>query len=594
MFEDILNYPFGVETIHRKKRSIKKELLKATVLSGRKIAILGGSSTAEIKDVIELFLLKEGIQPTFYESEYNKYYEDVIFDIGVLKDFEPDIIFIHTSNANIQEFPQLTDSENAVQDKLDAELGKFTSIWEKIKAELSCPIIQNNFEMLLDRRLGNVEAIDFRGKNNYIAKLNLALCEYANANDSFYVNDINFLSARYGLERWHDRSFWYSYKYALSYDAISTLAHSVSSIIKALYGKSKKCLVVDLDNTLWGGVIGDDGIGGIKLGKETAIAEAYTSFQTYILELKAQGVLLAICSKNDAKIAAEAFDHPDSVLKIDDFSCVKTNWEEKHINILEIAEELNIGLDSFVFIDDNPVERDLVRSQLPEVTVPDIGSDVVDYISYLDRGNYFEPACISTDDLKRSEYYQKELKRQSSKSRFEDYGEFLDSLEMEAEIVPLEPVYYERACQLINKTNQFNLTTKRLTLSELERYSVSDETLTLCGRLADKYGDNGLTSVIIAKTKGSVASIDLWLMSCRVFKRELELAMFDVLIASCSARGVSEITGHYLPTAKSSIVANHYERLGFSLVEEESNGGSIWNYSIPECYENRNKHIKIL
>ena len=228
------------------------------------------------------------------------------------------------------------------------------------------------------------------------------------------------------------------------------------------------------------------------------------------------------------------------------------------------------------------------------MTVPEVGSDVTDYINYLDRGNYFEPVCISKDDLKRSEYYQKEAKRQGSKSRFEDYGEFLKSLEMEAEIVPLEAVYYERACQLINKTNQFNLTTKRLTLSELERYSVSDEMLTLCGRLADKYGDNGLTSVIMAEVQGTAASIDLWLMSCRVFKRELELAMFDVLIEFCSARGVAEIIGHYLPTAKNAIVANHYEKLGFSLVEGDSTGGSKWKYSIPECYENKNKQIRIL
>ena len=317
-----MNYPFGVETIHRKKRSIKKELLKATVLSGRKIAILGGSSTAEIKDVIELFLLKEGIQPTFYESEYNKYYEDVIFDIGVLKDFEPDIIFIHTSNANIQEFPQLTDSENAVQDKLDAELGKFTSIWEKIKAELSCPIIQNNFEMLLDRRLGNVEAIDFRGKNNYIAKLNLALCEYANANDSFYVNDINFLSARYGLERWHDRSFWYSYKYALSYDAISTLAHSVSSIIKALYGKSKKCLVVDLDNTLWGGVIGDDGPSNV-LWRENTNGHPHYLLHCLLKYLHSKGVILAICTKNNLSVVEDFFnDTPKFTLSLEHFAAV--------------------------------------------------------------------------------------------------------------------------------------------------------------------------------------------------------------------------------------------------------------------------------
>jgi FkbH-like protein len=594
MYKECLKYPFQVDIIHKKKKSIKKELLQRGDFIEKKIAILGGSTTAEIKDVLELFLLKEGVKPLFYESEYNQYYEDILFENQELTEFKPDIIFIHTTNVNIKHYPVVSDTKDEVLGKLEAELDQFRSVWQEIKNKYGCIIIQNNFELPFTRVLGNLDFSDFHGKTNFIMQLNLAFAEYSQGQQGFYVNDINYLSARFGLEKWHDKTFWYSYKYALSYDAISLLAHNVATIIKAVYGKSKKCLVLDLDNTLWGGVIGDDGANNIKLGKESAVAEAFSAFQGYVKELKERGVILAVCSKNDVALASEGFNHPDSILKLDDFASFKANWEPKHNNLQLIAEEINIGADSLIFVDDNPAEREIVRAQLPNVEVPEMGDDVIKFIEHLDREGYFEPANLSADDIKRAAYYQNNLQRENTKAIFANYGEYLNSLDMKAEISAFTAVYQDRITQLINKTNQFNLTTNRRSAPEVEAISNNLQYITLYGRLVDKFGDNGLVSVMVGSINGDALQLDTWLMSCRVIKREMELVMFDSFVERCILRGLKEILGYYYRTAKNEMVADHYSRLGFELLSKEENGDSVWRYVIPTNYEVKNKFIQVM
>ena len=593
-YKESLKFPFQVEIIHKKKRTIKKELLKSGVFVDKKIAILGGSTTSEIKDILELFLLKEGVKPIFYESEFNRYYEDILFENNKLKDFSPDIIYIHTTKVNINHFPAVTDTKEDVLGKFEAEIERFRAIWQEITRKYGCTIIQNNFELPYYRTLGNLDFSDFHGQTNFIMKLNLAFAEYSQIHQGFYINDINYLSARFGLDKWHDKRFWYSYKYALSYDAISLLAHNVATIIKAIYGRSKKCLILDLDNTLWGGVIGDDGPNNIKLGKESAAAEAFSAFQKYIKELKERGVILAVCSKNDYANAKEGFNHPDSLLKLDDFASFKANWDPKDHNVNEIAKEINIGKDSLVFVDDNPAEREIVNTNISDVEVPELGNDVIKFIEFLDREGYFEPASLSADDMKRAGYYQKNIQRESGKAVFADYGEYLNSLEMKAEIKAFTTAYRKRITQLINKTNQFNLTTKRRTSTAVETISNDPQYLTLYGRLVDKFGDNGLISVVIGSVKGDVLQLDTWLMSCRVIKREMELAMFDVLVERCKFRGLKEILGYYFRTVKNEMVADHYSRLGFELLSREENGDSIWRYVIPTNYKTNNKYIRVM
>lgn len=587
-----MEYPLTPLEIIKKQRSIKKRLLQKDNLLEKRIAVLGGSTTSEIKSILEVFLLHAGIRPAFYESGYGRYYEDAMFDNRQLEDFKPDIIYIHTSNINIQDYPCITDTRDQVQKKLDSEMHRFRSIWERIQERYGCCVIQNNFEMPLDRPMGNLDCSDYRGRVDFLARLNIAFAEWAQKNLDFHINDINYMSAMVGLRKWVDRKFWYLYKYALSYEAIPVLCQNVAKIIKAVYGMSMKCLVLDLDNTLWGGVAGED-VDQIKIGNDTALGQAYTGFQNYIKQLKDAGIILAVCSKNNMEAAIEALNRPDNVLKESDFSVIQANWDPKHENIKKIARSLNISTESMVFVDDSPAERELVRAQLPGVSVPEIGSDVVEYIDYIDKPGLFEPVKILEEDISRGRYYQISRQAENEKAQFASYDEFLESLEMKAEIKGFEPAMLERISQLTNKTNQFNLTTRRYNLSEMESLMRSESHITLYGRLIDRFGDNGIVSVMIGHVDGTLLEVELWLMSCRVFRRNMELAMFDELVARCKAKGIRRIDGRYYRTAKNGIVRELYRDLGFDCLSADPGGDSVWSLVIPEQYKPKNSTIRV-
>lgn len=586
----MLNYPFDSEVILRKKRSIKKELLLKNNLVEKNIAILGGSTTSEIKNILELFLLKNGIQPNFYESEYNKYYEDALFGNAVLDKFNPDVVYIHTTNQNIIKYPELKDSEEDIKILLNNEIQRYKSIWSSL-AKYDCSIIQNNFDYTIDRSLGNLDCYDIHGKTYFINQLNSEFSKEAREIKNLYINDINYLSSYIGLQNWFDKSLWHQAKYAHSFDSIPELAFNISKIINAIFGKTKKCLVLDLDNTCWGGVIGDDGLDGIHIGTETAIAESYTKFQQYVKELKQRGITLAVCSKNDFKNAKEGFEHPESVLMFDDFTSFKANWDPKHQNIIDIAKEINIGIDSLVFIDDNPVERDIVISQVPTVAVPNVGDDVIHFIDYIDRNGYFEPISLLVDDINRNKYYEDNKKRAQEQSTFKSYDEFLVSLNMFADIKSFSSIYLDRITQLTNKTNQYNLTTKRYTVGEIENVASNDDYIKIYGKLTDKYGDNGLIAIVIGSIKEKQCHIDLWLMSCRVLKRDMEFAMLDELVRQCKEKNISEIIGYYYKSAKNSMVSDLYEKFGF-ILSKTNNEDTIWKLDISN-YENKNKFIGV-
>jgi FkbH-like protein len=583
-------HPLDINKILRKKKSIKKYLLLNDNLIEKNIAILGGSTTSEIKNILELFLLNSGIKPMFYESEYNKYYEDALFGTDELGKFKPDIIYIHTTNKNIIKYAESKDTPEDVAILLNNEIQRYKSIWNSL-SKLDCVIIQNNFDYTLDRSLGNLDCYNIHGKTYFINKLNDEFSLNARKINNLYINDINYLSSYIGLRYWFDRSLWYQAKYAMSMESIPELTFNISKIISSIFGKSKKCLILDLDNTCWGGVIGDDGLDRIHIGTETAIAESYTTFQKYAKELKDRGVTLAICSKNDLENAKEGFSHPESILNFDDFTSFKANWNPKHQNILDIAQSINIGVDSLVFIDDNPVERDIVLSQVPSVSVPDVGSDVVEFITHIDRNGYFEPISIADDDINRSQYYEDNKKRANKQSTYKSYDEFLVSLDMTAEIKSFSSVYLDRITQLTNKTNQFNLTTKRYTTGEIDTITLSDEYIKVYGKLTDKYGDNGLIAVSIGRVDNRTCHIDLCLMSCRVLKRDMEFAMLDELVSKCKDQDVFEIIGYYYKSAKNSMVSDLYEKFGFNLLEQNDED-TIWRLDITN-YEMKNKFIGV-
>jgi FkbH-like protein len=586
-----LRFPITAAEILRKRQSLKKELLGQTNLIATRIAILGGSTTAEVKSMLELFLLAQGIQASFYESGYNRYSEDVLFESPDLWNFKPEIVFIHTTWRNVSQFPELMEPEAEVERRVQREMARFESFWEKIHTELGAVIIQNNFDLPHLRPLGNLEASESFSRVNFLLRLNAEFAKYARSHSRFLINDILYLSAQVGLNAWQGRTYWYNFHMAVSPTATVPLAQNLAAIVKSVYGKSKKCLVLDLDNTLWGGIIGDDGVQNLILGRDHPVGEAFLDFQRYVKDLQRRGVILAVCSKNDLENAKEGFSHPDSILKLEDFSAFKANWNPKPGNMRDIATELNIGLDSLVFVDDNPAERALVADQLPEVAVPDVGSDVSRFAEVLEHERYFEADRVVPDDLNRSAYYNSNAQRNTYQAGFRDYGEFLASLEMIAEIAPFASVYFERITQLINKTNQFNLTTKRYTSGEVETIFRDPAFITLYGRLTDRFGDNGLVSVLIGRVSDDTVELDLWLMSCRVLNREMEFAMFDALVEQCQARGIRKILGVYIPSKKNNMVAGHYAGLGFTRVSA-SGDHELWQYDVPQSYSMRTRFIR--
>ena len=587
-----LRAPMAVGDILRKRQAIKRELLKQTNLVPVRIAILGGSTTTEIKGMLEIFLLAQGIEPVFYESGYNRYFEDVLFENLELWNFKPNLVFLHTTWHNISEFPALLESESEVEARIRREMARFESLWEKIHKDLGAVIIQNNFDLPNLRSMGNLEASENFGSVNFVMRLNAEFASYARKHPHLLINDILYLAAQVGHAAWFRPSYWYNFHMALSPTASVALGQSVAGIVKAVYGKSKKCLVLDLDNTLWGGVIGDDGLQNLILGKDHPVGEAYLDFQRYVKNLRRRGVILAVCSKNDEENAKEGFSHPDSVLKLENFTIFKANWKTKPENIRDIASELNIGLDSIVFVDDNPAERAIVEEQLPEVAVPNVGTDVSVFAEILEQERYFEVDKIVQDDLSRSAFYNSNAERSASQSQFSDYGDFLTSLRMSAEIGPCRPVYLERITQLVNKTNQFNLTTRRYTRGQVEAIAHDPTFLTLYGRLTDKFGDNGLVSVVVGQIVDGVLQIDLWLMSCRVLNREMEFAMFDALVEECQLREIRKIVGVYIPSKKNSMVAGHYASLGFNAMSGTSDVGDWWSYDVPLTFSPRTRHIR--
>lgn len=588
-----LEYPFDAEYIMKKKKRIKKDLLnQSNSWIEKRIAILGGSTTSDIKQILELFLMNYGIKPSFYECEYNQYYQSAVFDNAELVEFQPEIVYIHTTNRNITSYPQMNDSASDIDELLENEKRKFESIWYNLEKRYHCQIIQNNFEMPAFRLLGNKDASDIHGATNFLSRLNMIFYSYAQSHEKFFICDINYISADYGLMKWSDQFYWHMYKYAVNVSAIPYLAFNVANIIKSICGKNKKGFVLDLDNTLWGGVIGDDGVDNIVLGPEESEGQAYSEFQRYIRLHKQLGVILNVDSKNEYENAIAGLNHPDSELKPEEFINIQANWDPKDRNFKKIAEDLNLLPESLVFVDDNPAERHIVTEQLSGVCAPELDT-ITNYIQIIDRSGFFETTIISGDDLKRNEMYKKNAERSRLQASFADYEDYLKSLEMSGIIKAFEPIYMARIAQLTNKSNQFNLTTKRYTQAEIEQVASDDRFITLYGKLIDRFGDNGVVSVVIGHIAKKVCYIDLWIMSCRVLKRDMEYAMMDQLVEQCKQAGVETIYGYYYPTAKNAMVKEFYAMQGFTKVKEDEEGNTEWQLDITKEYVTQNKVIKL-
>lgn len=581
-----LQYPFLTKTILRKRKEIKKELIGSRRdFIEKRIAILGGANTHDIREILDLFLLNEGVKAQFYESGYEQYWKEVMSEKQELRSFKPDIIYVCTSRVNIESFPESKDSTLKVKRRIREEFGRYQVLWKKIKKTYKCPIIQNNFEWPEYRIWGNQEAVRENGKISFINELNRLFYDFARKNGDFYINDICYLSARIGIDKWRAGSEWYLYRNAQSLEAVPILAQSVALIIKSILGKNKKVMAIDLDNTIWGGIIGEEGVERIKIGHEGALDQAYTDFQKYLKSLKETGILLVINSKNELRTALKGLKNPENSLKKKDFVLIKANWKNKTENIEEICRELNVLPESLVVIDDDKRERELISTQMPEVAIPPLRG-IENYIELIDRSGFFEKTTFLKEDQRKTEQYLREEKRKRWQGRFDKYQNYLESLKMKAEIRTFRSVYLPRITQLMNKCNQFNLTGRKVTESELKDLMKDKNYLCLYCKLEDKFGKNGLVSALIGKIEGRKLRIENWLMSCRVFGRDLEKAILDETIKISKERGVKIILGYYQATGKNMPVSNLYSRLGFKKKNK------FWKLEIKN-YKKLNKTIEI-
>ncbi len=540
-----------------------------------KLALLGGATTELLDAPLVLALDLLGLDTCVHRTDYNTFAQEMLDPTSSTVAFAPDVAVLVNTTANLPSWPSPGDDRDRVVQLATEVADYWLNLCHSLHEHAHCEVVLGNFHPVTTRPLGNLAPKTPWDPNNFIRRVNLALGERAPA--FVHINDVDALSSLYGVRQWFDSRYWFHAKQPVSFTCLVPYLHNTARIIGALFGATAKCLVLDLDNTLWGGVVGDDGPDGIRIGEGDAVGEAFKAFQEYVRRLNQRGILLAVCSKNDEANALAAFaTRPEMVLKREDFVAFKANWDAKPDNLERIAAELNIGLDSLVFVDDNPAERAHVRQRLPDVKVIELTDDPADYPMLLDDAGFFEITALSAEDQQRTRQYQANAERQRVQESASDYAGYLETLEQVGVIRPFEENNLDRITQLINKSNQFNLTTLRLSRSEVSDLMQDADRLTQSVRLADRFGDNGLISVLAARKEGDDLWIDLWLMSCRVLKRGVEQLLCNRVVEWARAQNLKRIRGVYLPTAKNRLVERHYEKLGFELVASSEDGRTEW------------------
>ena len=564
------------------KKNLKKDFSAFPIV---KIALLGDTPTQLLHHAIKGYGYETKIQFDIYESGYDQI-DMQIFDLSSeMYMYQPEYILIFSSTQKLKNKFYKT-SKDQLTGFSDKYIDYVSNIVTTIKTNLvKSKIIFFNFPEFNDAVFGN-----FSNKTNlsflyHIRKINFQLMELSIRENNFFLSDIAALNTIYGKQNSISDNIYIQSGFVHSLDFIPFVAKNTVDIIVASMGKIKKCLILDLDNTTWGGIIGDDGIEGIQVG-DLGIGKAFTELQQWAKQLEQRGIILCICSKNTEEVAKEPFEkHPEMVLKLDDIAVFVANWDNKADNIRYIKAVLNIGFDSMVFLDDNPFERNIVRKELPDVCVPELPEDPADYLSYIQKLNLFETISLSEEDENRTKQYQEEAKRVSFQQAFTNEDEFLESLDMVADIKSFDRYTAPRIAQLSQRSNQFNLRTIRYTEQDIICIAEDDNYYTFSNRISDKHGDYGLISAIILQKQGENFFIDTWFMSCRVLKRGVENFTLNTIVELANSIGVKKIIGEYIPTSKNAIVKDHYKGLGFIQTADK------WELSV-DSFQELKTHIK--
>ncbi len=550
-----------------------------------RLALLGSCSVEHLLPPIAVGGIRRRVWITPFVGGFGQYRQELMDPRSTLRHFAPDVVLLALQPGDVVDVLPLGASREQVDRAIERGIEGLAQLWRMARTELGATVVQQSFIHTGDPLFGNLDGLVPASPRAVTDRLNSAMRDAA-ASEGVLVLDLAHWAESHGRDAWFDPVRWHFAKQLVSPGVAVFYGDLVGRMLGALRGRSSKCLVLDLDNTLWGGVIGDDGLDGIVLGQGNAAGEAFIAFQAYVKRLAERGVILAVCSKNDLAMAESVFrQHPEMVLKRDDIAAFVANWQDKPTNLREIARSLNIGLDSLVFFDDNPAEREIVRQNLPEVAVAEVPAEVTGFSRCLAEGGWFEAVSFTAEDQQRGQQYLANQQRETELSSATNMDDFLASLEMRMLAAPFNRIDLPRIAQLTGKTNQFNVTTRRYSQEELAAFAADPDAIALSFRLTDKFGDNGLICVLIGlpdHAEPDALRIDTWLMSCRVLGRQVEEEVINQLGLIAHERGFARIIGEYIPTAKNGLVRDLYQRMGFIRISPENAAPAMWSMAVPD------------
>jgi FkbH-like protein len=559
------------------KKNLKKDFSK---LKAIKVALLGDTATQFLVQALRGSGFDRGFDLQIWEADFNQIERQVFDPDSELYEFKPEIVIVfQSSHKLLGKYNKLKSDQYGLLASM--ELESVENICSSLSKNLNTIVIYYNYTEIDDTVFGNYANKTESSFLFQLRKLNYELMMYALKNSKLYLCDISTIQNRLGKAVFFQPSVYINTEMVLSIEVLPEIASKTIDLISTLNGKFKKCIILDLDNTIWGGIIGDDGIENIQIGN-LGIGKAFSEFQYWVKKLKNRGIIIAVCSKNNESIAKEPFErHPDMVLHLEDIAVFIANWENKVDNIRLIKNILNIGFDSMVFLDDNPFERNMVKENIPDICVPELPEDPAEYLEFLYTLNLFETVSFSKEDAERTKLYQIEAQRSTLQQKFTNEDDFLKSLNMLSLVEPFNKFNTPRVAQLSQRSNQFNLRTVRYTEADIERLASSKDHFNFAFTLEDKFGDNGLICVIILKKDNTNLFIDTWLMSCRVLKRSMENFVLNTISGFAKENGFTHLKGEYIATDKNEMVKDHYHHLGFK------KDGSYWILSLNEYKERR-------
>ncbi|WP_066807577.1 HAD-IIIC family phosphatase [Sphingomonas asaccharolytica] len=565
------------------QQNLVKRGISLAPLSPFRLALLSSGTVDAVATALPAAGARHGVALEVVVAEFDQIIQTAFDDSSEIFAKRPDAVLVHFDHRWLG-LDRFEPSADAARERVDHAIDRVVTVLRAL-ADRTGQIIVSNLAVPPESLFGGLDASVAGTRKAQIAAFNLLLRVMAPECGAL-VLDIAAAAEQVGTATWFDPVVWGLYKMPFAAECVPLVADLIARQLGALRGRVRKCLVLDCDNTLWGGVIGDDGLAGINIGPGNAEGESFLAVQQMALEMKRRGVILAICSKNYDEIARGPFlEHPDMALRESDIAVFQANWADKPSNLEAIAASLDIGLDALVFLDDNSAERAQVRAALPMVAVPELPADPAYYPLYLTSAGYFEAVAYSQEDATRADSYLSNARRAEVKQQVRDLGEYLRALEMTLDVRAFDEPGRARIAQLINKSNQFNLTTRRYTEADVRSFERDPAALTLQARLQDKFSDFGMIGVVIARPHDSdpeAYDIDTWLMSCRVLGRRVEEGMLEALVTQVRNAGRRRLYAHYLPTDKNRMVREMFDTLGFELIAEQKNGGRSYRLNLDD------------